>query len=266
MVFDTFGAGDSPSTQARKGTRVKLSARLEPFDSLPRIYFPEDVTAYYPKYRTYYRRNYLKHFPQARNAAILCIASGPGYMVQLLNETGYKNVIGLDSNEDWQISASSRGLNWICDDAFGYLDRHPSAFDVIFTENEVNHLTKEEFIDFLQKCRHSLRENGVVLVTSQNGANFITGADACAHNIDHFAIYTEYSLRQMLSLTGFDPIEMFPLRLYVFYRNPLNYVGMAMDATINGIQRVLARFYAKRTRLFSKKIFAVGHKPSEGVS
>jgi len=62
-------------------------------------------------------------------------------------------------------------------------------------------------------------------VHALNGANPITGAEALAQNIDHFNTLTDYSLRQVLDLAGFQNIHVFPLNLYVFYKNPFNYVA-----------------------------------------
>ena len=69
-----------------------------------------------------------------------------------------------------------------------------------------------------------------MLVYGLNGANPMVGSETLAQNIDHFNTFTEYSMRQLLEHNNFNDITVIPLRLYVFYKNPLNYVGMAADA------------------------------------
>jgi hypothetical protein len=56
-----------------------LSARIEPFDSYWQA--PEDVESGFRSFSAYYRHNYLKHLPSDRDAKILVISCGPGYLV-----------------------------------------------------------------------------------------------------------------------------------------------------------------------------------------
>ena len=65
-----------------------------------------------------------------------------------------------------------------------------------------------------------------MIVYGLNGANPLVGSENLAHNIDHFNTFTDYSLRQVLQLAGFSDIRVMPLKLYVFWKNPLNYVGL----------------------------------------
>ena len=110
-------------------------------------------------------------------------------------------------------------------------------------------------------CRRKLRPGGRLLTFALNGANPITGAEALAQNFDHFNTFTEYSLRQVLLHSGFGNIEVFDLNLYVFYKNPFNYVAMAVARTLALLFRVCFLMYGKKNRLFSKKIAAACLRP-----
>ena len=132
--------------------------------------------------------------------------------------------------------------------------------DAIIAEQEINHLTKEEILIFLNLCRKSLVKGGTLLVHSLNGANPITGSEALAQNFDHYNTFTEYSLRQVLEHSGFCEVNVFPLNLYVFYNNPLNYVALLADRINTLIFRINFILYGKHNRIFTKKIAAVGKK------
>lgn len=95
---------------------------------------------------------------------------------------------------------------------------------------------------------------------SLNGANPITGSEALAQNFDHYNTLTEYSLKQILEHTGFRDIKVFPLKLYIFYKNPVNYIGLTLDLILNVLFRLSFLFYGKKNRLFSKKIGAIAYK------
>jgi hypothetical protein len=93
-----------------------------------------------------------------------------------------------------------------------------------------------------------------------NGANPFVGAENLAHNIDHFYIVTEYSLTQLLELGGFKNVRPFALKLFVFWKNPLNYVGLVATAVMELAMRVIFMLYGKKVRVLSKKVAALAVK------
>ncbi len=242
-------------------TRVirRLTAKIEPFDSFWEG--PDNIDSGYGKFYAFYRHNYLRHLPEDRTARILNVSCGPGYFVNLLTALGYRNVVGIDSFPDKLAHARKRGLNCMEATAFEYLESSREPFDAIFCEQELNHLTKEEMLEFLALCRAKLRPGGTLIVHGLNGANPITGSEALAQNFDHYNTFTEYTLRQVLEYTHFADVKVFPLNLYVFYWNPLNYALMAMSALYTAFFRVSFIMYGKKNRIFTKKIGAVARKP-----
>jgi SAM-dependent methyltransferase len=238
----------------------KLSARMEPFDSYWQA--PKDVEKGYASFYQYYKSNYLKHLPADRTSAILVVSCGPGYLVKLLNDEAYTNVLGIDSDPEKVKYAVQRQMNCAQAEAFPFLEEREGVFDLIICEQELNHLTKDETLAFLSLCRRSLKPGGGLLVYGLNGANPLTGSESLAQNIDHFNTFTEYSVGQILEYSGFEQIEVFPLKLYVFYLNPLNYVGLLVTATLELTFRILFKLYGKSNRIFSKKIAAVCRKPA----
>ncbi|MGH8223240.1 MAG: class I SAM-dependent methyltransferase, partial [Woeseiaceae bacterium] len=149
-------AGTAPHVAGveRPGRR-SLSARLEPFDSYWQA--PADVERGYDSFLAYYRANYMAHLPQDRSARILVISCGPGYLVNMLAQAGYTNVHGIDSDPEKVAHATRRGLPCEVAEAFPYLERTVGTYEVIFPEQELNHLTIEETIDFLRLCHRALR-------------------------------------------------------------------------------------------------------------
>jgi hypothetical protein len=85
-----------------------------------------------------------------------------------------------------------------------------------------------------------------------------------ALNFDHYNIFTEKSLEQTLAHCNFREIKAFPLKLYVFYRNPANYVGMVIDAAVSLFLKYVFKFYGKSNRIFTKKVGVVGTKAETG--
>jgi len=47
------------------------------------------------------------------------------------------------------------------------------------------------------------------------------------------------------------------LKLYVFWKNPLNYVGLAVTTVLELGMRVIFMLYGKKVRVLSKKVAAI---------
>jgi 2-polyprenyl-3-methyl-5-hydroxy-6-metoxy-1,4-benzoquinol methylase len=253
----------STATAFRKeaaASSFKLAARLEPFDSYWQA--PEDVDSGYRSFNAYYRANYLPHIPQDRAARILVVSCGPGYLVEVLKQQGFLNVRGIDSDAAKVAHAKRHGLPCETAQAFPFLESQPAnSFDCIIPEQELNHLTLDETIAFLTLCRQALAPGGSIIVYAMNGANPLVGSENLAHNIDHFYNLTEYSIGQVLRLAGFEQVQPFALKLYVFWKNPMNYVGLAVTASFEAAMRIIFKLYGKKVRIVSKKIAALARRP-----
>lgn len=234
------------------------TARMEPFDSFWEA--PSNIEKGYSSFTQFYRVNYLKHLPLNKKTKTLVISCGPGYFVNLLKQEGYTDVLGIDSYPEKVGFAEKRGLPCKVAHAFDFLRQSSEQYDLIVAEQELNHLTKEEILEFLKLCREKLNPQGMLIMHSLNGANPVTGSESLAQNFDHYNTFTEYSMKQMLLYAGYGDITVFPLQLYVFFKNPLNYVGLTLDWVLNWLFRIAFMFYGKKNRLFAKKIAAVCRK------
>lgn len=234
----------------------ELAAQIEPFDTFWEA--PPDVEKGFEKFAKFYKRNYFKYMPSARATKTLVISCGAGYMVELMKNQGYTDVLGIDSDPEKIKVAKQHGLNCEVANAFSFLRENDAPFDLIFVEQEINHLTKSEILAFLDLCIRNLNREGALIVHSLNGANPVTGPEALAQNFNHFNTFTEYSLRQVLSYSAFKDIRVFPLNLYIFYENPVNYIGMVLNYLLNKAFQIGFIFYGKKNKIFSKKIGAIG--------
>jgi len=240
-------------------TQRNLAAKMEPFDSFWEG--PVNIEKGYTTLFKFYKHNYLPYIPNDKNSRILAISCGPGYFVDMLNRHGYHNVLGIDSFPEKIKHARARHLNCQTANAFDFLENAEEPFDVIFCEQELNHLTKDEIIEFLKLAWTKIKPGGRLIAHALNGANPITGPEALAQNFDHYNTFTEYTMRQVLEYTNFRNVKVVPLHLYVFWNNPLNYVLMAMSQLYTLFFRVSFIMYGKSNKIFTKKIGAIADKP-----
>ena len=233
----------------------ELTAIIEPFDSFWEG--PGNIEKGYTSLYKFYKHNYLPHVPTDKSSNILVISCGPGYFVDMLNRQGYDNVLGIDSFVDKIELSKKHGLNCMQATAFEYLENCDENYDLIFCEQELNHLTKDEIVEFLKLANSKINPGGRLISHALNGANPITGAEALAQNFDHYNTFTEYTMKQVLTHTGFKDVKVIPLHLYVFWKNPANYVLIAMSALYTLFFRVSFIMYGKTNKIFTKKIAAV---------
>jgi 2-polyprenyl-3-methyl-5-hydroxy-6-metoxy-1,4-benzoquinol methylase len=260
MEYARCYACDAIIENDKVSPETEFTAQIEPFDSFWQA--PTNIEKGYSQFSQLYRHNFLKYVPKNKDANILVVSCGPGYFVNLLVKEGYSDVLGIDSYPEKVKYALEKDLPCRVEKAFGFLQQNKNAFDMIFCEQELNHLTKKEMLIFLKACRESLRRDGTLLVYGLNGANPITGAENLAHNIDHYNTFTEYSLKQILEHSHFDDIKVIPFSLYVFYQNPLNYPLLFLDKAYSLFFRFSFMLYGKSVKIFTKKIAAVCRKPS----
>lgn len=239
----------------------QLAAQMEPFDSFWEG--PPDKEKGYSKFEAFYENNYLDKMPADKNANILVVSCGPGYFLNTLKKAGYQNVLGIDSTAEQIQWAESKGLNCKQARAFEFLEQsNDGEYDAIFCEQEINHLTKDEIIDFMNLCMTKLSAGGTFVGHGLNGANPITGAEALAQNFDHYNTFTEYTFNQLLSHLGFERCTVFPLNLYVFWKNPANYILIAFTTLVHWFFRMMFIIYGKNNKIFTKKIAVVCYKPA----
>ena len=87
----------------------------------------------------------------------------------------------------------------------------------------------------------------------------------CSENRQHAKAlsqdnFTAYSLRQILEHSGYRNVQVFPLHLFVFRKNPLNYIAWGAAALLHLVFRATFVLYGKSNKLWTKKIAAVGIK------
>lgn len=260
MRVSAFESGACLSAGGNSGmsSNQHLTAKIEPFDSFWEA--PENIEKGYGSFYQYYKANYLKYLPQNKTANILVISCGPGYFVNLLVKHNYNNVLGIDSDHRKVKYAVDRNLNCRTAAAFDFLQSTNKNFDAIFCEQEINHLTKEEILAFLKLCFDSLNDDGILIIHAVNGANPITGSEGLAQNFDHYNTFTEYTMTQVLRHSQFSDVRVIPLKLYVFYKNPVNYALIILEALYTLFFRFSFMLYGKSNKIFTKKIAGIAKK------
>jgi SAM-dependent methyltransferase len=199
----------------------------------------------------YFRKNYLHRLPSDKNVKILDIGCGKGHFLNFLTLEGYNNFLGVDLSEENIEFCKKNMFNVACANIFPFLNN----------TSEIEHLEKPEILKIQKLILEKLRFGGRLIIKTPNASNPIMASSSRYYDFTHEVIFTEESLSQILSTSGFDQVTIYPQDLYVFYYNPLNYLAKFFNFILNGIFRILFRFYGRKTtKIFTKNLIAVAVK------
>jgi 2-polyprenyl-3-methyl-5-hydroxy-6-metoxy-1,4-benzoquinol methylase len=151
----------------------------------------------------YYLRDWL---PASREARILDLACGNGTLLKFLRELGYGHLSAVDiSPEQVQLA---RGV--IPDvnqgDVLDFLKDRTGDADLIFALDIVEHLHKDEVLEFLSGCYAALTPGGRLILQTPNAMS-PWGLGLRYGDLTHENSFTPQLLTQLLARCGFRDMQ-----------------------------------------------------------
>ena len=194
----------------------------------------ESVKKEYKRYFQFFKYNYGKYLPQNKNAKIVDMACGIGETVNSLKKLGYTDVIGVDFDSENVKFCKSQGLNVNQGNIYDYFKNKEKQLDVVILNDIIEHIEKKNVISVLKDIKQSLNEGGVLLIKTVNAANPFLASASRYMDFTHEIIYDEFSIRNVLLIAGFrtEQIYVKESNLYVFWKNPLNYIAWLLNSLL----------------------------------
>jgi len=224
----------------------------------------ENLDKDYLIHQRYFKKNYQKFLPPNREAKILDAGCGLGHFLFFAEQSGYKNVVGIDVSNELAELCKEKGYNAIATDIFSFLAEHKNAFDVIIFNDVIEHLTKNEILNLLDLMYAALSEGGCLLIKTPNMANPFTAASGRYIDFTHEIGFTEASLKEILVVTKFTGIKVIGTDIYVMYGNPLNYLAKLFAFVFSKILYLFSYLYGRKTiKIYEKDILAIAYKVSQ---
>jgi 2-polyprenyl-3-methyl-5-hydroxy-6-metoxy-1,4-benzoquinol methylase len=153
-------------------------------------------------------RVYGKYLPEDPSTPILDIACGGGQFLYFLQKNGYAAAEGIDLSGEQIAVARSKGVaNLRCGDYRDQLRSRPGYYGLITAHHFIEHLSKDEIIEFLESIFEALRPGGRVLVSTGNVASLFGASHICA-DFTHETGFTPRSLQQVLMTMGFEEVTV----------------------------------------------------------
>ena len=139
-----------------------------------------------------------------KNAKILEIGCGNGFILKTIYDLGYKNVYGVEPSEDAISKSSPKIKKNIITNILkpGLLSKE--SFDLIFFFQTFDHVPEPN--KFLKECYHLLRKNGYILAFNHNIDSFsskLLGEKSPIIDIEHTFLYSFKTIKDIFEKNKF---------------------------------------------------------------
>jgi cyclopropane fatty-acyl-phospholipid synthase-like methyltransferase len=163
-----------------------------------------DPALQYKVYQATYNLNNV-----GKDSCILDIGCGKGEWLSWLYEQSYHQLHGVDfSPSDICIAQKVvPNCHLAHGDAISYLKQRQTHFDLIHAKDVIEHMTKDEFVTFLQVALASLKPGGKLWLRSFNAQAPLSTATRYG-DFTHETGHTPSSLAQCLRATGYQKIHV----------------------------------------------------------
>lgn len=154
-----------------------------------------------------FEKNYNRFFPTDKEAGILDIGPGKGEMLSCLSDLGYTNLQSVDISASVVNFVKELGFNgFLANDLPTFLKGQ--KYSLITMCDVVEHIPKNQVVEIISAVRKALKEDGVLIVQVPNMQS-ITANIFLYDDFTHETGYTERSLTQLLTLSGFTSVQCF---------------------------------------------------------
>ena len=178
--------------------------------------------------------------PGDTGADIYEAACGPGILLHWLKSRDYVNVTASDFSPVQVLLAGQTGYSVTLQDSISQLKgRAPESLDCIIALDFFEHLSKENFLDFIFESYRTLRKGGRLILRGPNGDSPVVGR-ALYNDITHVTTYTSIAATAVLNMIGFKRVQFKDDTLAS--RTRLRWISVPISWVAQKILRQLLRF------------------------
>jgi 2-polyprenyl-3-methyl-5-hydroxy-6-metoxy-1,4-benzoquinol methylase len=154
---------------------------------------------------------YYDCLPEDKQAKILDLGCGDGKFLFFLQQKDYQKIEGLELSSQ-QAKEARRKLKCpihVVDNTISFLDEKLNAYHMITMNDVLEHVPKNDTVRFLKAVHNAILPGGIAVINVPQISGFTSMF--CRYNdFTHETIFTEMSLKQVLSLAGFFSLRFIP--------------------------------------------------------
>ena len=150
------------------------------------------------------------HFPDDRQALIVDLGCGHGALIYFARKQGYQNITGIDRSPQQVAEARQLGIDQVSEGDLlnGLKSYNDQSLDAVITFDVIEHLTKDELIQFSDEVYRVLKNNGRWIIHAPNGESPFFGRIRYG-DITHEQAFTHESITQLLRAIGYSHISCY---------------------------------------------------------
>jgi SAM-dependent methyltransferase len=146
--------------------------------------------------------------PEDKKIHILDFGCGMGYALTTLHDMGYSHLEGIDIDSGMvQICLDKKLPVALAPSPAEYLKNHPESYDLILALDVIEHIPRDDQIEYIQHLYNSLRAGGTLICTVPSANSAVAVRQRYA-DWTHHALFTEHSLDFLLHHGGFQDIAI----------------------------------------------------------
>jgi 2-polyprenyl-3-methyl-5-hydroxy-6-metoxy-1,4-benzoquinol methylase len=159
-------------------------------------------------------RERMPWLPKEDDALIVDVGCAWGTLLLELRQLGYKNLLGIELDEELASEASSRcsgngeTIRIVRSDAMEFFEKTSVLADRVTLFHVLEHFPAKEGARLLSAIRARLHPDRGQLVIEVPNMSSITGTNMQCSDLTHATAFTEFSLRQLLDNAGFERVSV----------------------------------------------------------
>lgn len=152
--------------------------------------------------------SYLKKLPKKiKKFYFLDAGFGKGEFLDILKESGVKNIIGIDTNKKSVEHAKKNRINAVNEDINRYLYLTDKTFSGISAFHLIEHMSFDYFFDFLVLAREKLAKGGILIMETPNIENILVSSITFNYDHTHRLKLPRLMIETLLKFLGFTKIK-----------------------------------------------------------
>ena len=179
------------------------------------------------KWTRTYRWHFRGWLPLDPQAEVLDVGCGGGQLIQVMRRLGYVNCEGVDISEQQVQKAQAAGLKVSQGNVLEFLRAAPGRWELILAIDILEHLLKDEAVEFLNLARAALKPGGRLVLQMPN-PNGLAGMRVRYGDFTHEISMSPDCATRLLDLFDYTGIKCRETGAAPGWRSPVSSVRWAI--------------------------------------